>query len=184
MAFKTFEKLSSKIGYGTRILHRTIKEVGAHVVAFNLYPIGLFEVETEPHRHSKQAINPRPLLFVHGVIHNWSAFLSLKRRLTKLGWENLYTFNYGTVHNNVLQMVDLLGEKVDQVMRETGASQIDLVAHSLGGIVARTFMTLGEGRGKIHTLVTLGTPHQGTNLSFFAKGFSRGRYHHPRALHI
>jgi triacylglycerol lipase len=159
---------------GARLFQRTIVEVGASIVALNLYPLGIFEFDTAARKHSRLAINPRPVLFVHGAIHNWSAFVTLKRRLTKQNWENLYTLNYGTVNSNVLQMVDALGEKVDQIMGETGSSQIDIVAHSLGGIVARTFMTLGEGRGKINTLVTLGTPHQGTNLSFFAKGFSRG----------
>jgi triacylglycerol lipase len=174
VTFNPFEKIHQQVSNSARLFKRTIKEVGASVVAINLYPLGIFERGTSARRHSAHSVNPRPILFVHGVVHNWSAFVTLKRGMSKLNWENLYTFNYGTIHNNVLQMVDALGEKVDQILIETGAKQIDLIGHSLGGIVARTFMTLGEGRGKVHTLVTLGTPHQGTNLSFFAKGFSRG----------
>jgi pimeloyl-ACP methyl ester carboxylesterase len=98
----------------------------------------------------------------------------LKRRLEKLGWENIHTVNYSTFHGNVLQMVEELGKRVEEIRKSTGASQIDIIAHSLGGIVSRTYMNLSEGRGKVRKLVTLGTPHQGTQLSFVAKGLSRG----------
>ena len=165
--FKIFKESS-------RFVHRTAKEVGAYTVAFNLYPLGIFERDPLPRHHSQMAVNPRPILFVHGMIHNWSAFVSLKRKMTKLNWENLYTFNYSTLNSNILQMVEALNKKVERVLKETGSNQIDIVAHSLGGIVARTFMTIGDGRGKVKNLVTLGTPHQGTALSFFAKGLSRG----------
>jgi pimeloyl-ACP methyl ester carboxylesterase len=98
----------------------------------------------------------------------------MKRRLEHAGWENVFTMNYTTFHGNILQMVEELGAKIDSVMKKTGAKQIDIVAHSLGGIVARTYMSLGEGRGNVRKLITLGTPHQGTKLSFIAKGLSRG----------
>ena len=119
-------------------------------------------------------LNPRPIVLVHGIIHNRSAFVQLKRRMQKLGWMNVFTINYSTFHGNVLQMVEELAEKVDKVIETTGAVQVDIVAHSLGGIVGRTYMSLGEGRGKVRRLITLGTAHQGTQLSFVAKGLSRG----------
>ena len=170
----TLRKLTETVKLGSKIMRRAAREAGAYAVAVNLYPLGIFERQTVSRRHTKFAVNPRPILFVHGIIHNWSAFYLLKRRMTGLKWENLYTFNYNTIQSGILQMVEDLGRKVDHVLKETGASQIDLVAHSLGGIVSRTYMTLGEGRGKVRNLITLGTPHQGTHLSFFAKGFSRG----------
>jgi triacylglycerol lipase len=167
-------KLSKEIKKGRKILRGTIKELGAHLVAAQLYPLGFFEVGEVPAPHKETARNPRPVLLVHGIIHNRSAFVRLKRRMEKLGWVNIFTLNYSTFHGNVLQMVEELGRKVDMVMRKTDAQQIDIVAHSLGGIVSRTYLTLGEGRGKVRRLVTLGTPHQGTHMSFMAKGLSRG----------
>lgn len=151
-----------------------LHEMGSALMAVQLYPFGVFGKDPTPKRHSKMAINPRPVLLVHGVLHNRSAFISLKRRMEKLGWENIYTINYTTFHGNVLQMVEELGMRISEIMNETGATQIDIVAHSLGGIVSRVFMSLGEGRGKVRRLITLGTPHQGTKLSFLAKGLSRG----------
>jgi hypothetical protein len=168
--------LSSKIKRGSRIVRGTIKEIGAHLVAAQFYPLGFFERGEEPsvHRRRPKGANPRPILLVHGIIHNRSAFVRLKRRMEKRGWVNVFTLNYSTFHGNVLQMVEELSRKVDLVMKRTGATQIDIVAHSLGGIVARTYMSLGEGRGRVRRLVTLGTAHQGTQLSFVVKGLSRG----------
>ncbi len=163
-----------RIKKGSRFVRGTIREIGANLVAAQLYPLGLFEKNEVARKHTKLAINPRPVLLVHGVIHNRSAFVRLKNRMEKQGWENVFTMNYSTFHGNILQMVEELGRKIELVMKKTGAKQIDIVAHSLGGIVSRAYMSLGEGRGKVKRLVTLGTPHQGTHLSFFAKGLSRG----------
>jgi triacylglycerol lipase len=67
-------------------------------------------------------------------------------------------------------MVQQLSERVEQICQETRSEQIDIVAHSLGGIVSRYYMSLGEGRGRVKHLVTLGTPHRGTDLSVLLKG--------------
>ncbi len=167
--------IGQKIKRGKRIIHGTLRELGANLVAAQLYPLGLFqERKVVAHKHSKLAKNPRPIILVHGIIHNRSAFIRLKRKMEKQGWENIFTLNYSTFHGNILQMVEELSRKVEMVMKKTGASQVDILAHSLGGIVARTFMTLGEGRNVVRRLVTLGTPHQGTQLSFMVKGLSRG----------
>lgn len=155
-------------------MNNALREVGATLVAANLYPFGLFGTDEALKKHSKLAHNPRPIVLVHGIIHNRSAFLTLQNRMRKLGWENIYTINYSTFHGNILQMVEELSERVNSVLAKTGAKQVDIVAHSLGGLVSRTYMSLGDGRGKVSRLVTLGTPHQGTRLNFFAKGLSRG----------
>jgi triacylglycerol lipase len=159
---------------GAYVLNGTIREIKANFIAVQLYPFGMFERDPQPRVHSKQCTNPCPVILVHGIIHNRSAFVSYRRKMARLGWENIYTINYSTFNGNVLAMVEQLSRKVDAILKDTGAKQIDIVAHSLGGIVARTFMSLGEGRGKVRKLVTLGTPHQGTHLSFIAKGLSRG----------
>ncbi|MDZ4676025.1 MAG: hypothetical protein SGI74_00830 [Oligoflexia bacterium] len=159
---------------GSYFLGACAREVGANVMAANLYPFGFFNAALKAQKHSTLAVNPRPIILVHGIIHNRSAFVYLKLRMQKLGWENIYPLNYSTFHGNVFYMVEQLAEKVNEVMRVTGCDQVDIVAHSLGGIVSRTYMSLGEGRGRVKRLITLGTAHQGTALSFLAKGLSRG----------
>lgn len=44
--------------------------------------------------------------------------------------------------------------------------KIDIVAHSMGGIIARLYIQEFGGSARVHTLVTLGTPHRGSILLF------------------
>jgi pimeloyl-ACP methyl ester carboxylesterase len=49
---------------------------------------------------------------------------------------------------------------------EQGATQVDIVAHSFGGLLIRAYIKK-YGIGPIHRIVTLGTPHQGTSIASF-----------------
>ena len=48
----------------------------------------------------------------------------------------------------------------------TGAQQVHVVGHSLGGLVARYHVQRLSGDARVHTLVALGTPHQGTMAAY------------------
>ena len=153
----------------THLTKASLREVGANLLAVNLYMLGVLSERKPGYPHPQHAQNPRPILLVHGIIHNRSAFFSLKNKLEDSGFHNIYTINYTTRHGSLTKMVGDLAQRVEQILEETQAKQIDIVAHSLGGLVSRYYMSLGEGRGKVKNLVTLGTPHQGTMLSSILK---------------
>ena len=52
-------------------------------------------------------------------------------------------------------------------MATTGYDRIHVVGHSLGGLVARYYVQRLGGDARVHTLVTLGTPHSGTVPAYF-----------------
>jgi triacylglycerol esterase/lipase EstA (alpha/beta hydrolase family) len=68
---------------------------------------------------------------------------------------------------------------VREILREyryflIAASQVDIIAHSMGGLMARGFVQQPDYKGKenymkgsIHRLITTGTPHFGAPLSEF-----------------
>jgi murein DD-endopeptidase MepM/ murein hydrolase activator NlpD len=62
-----------------------------------------------------------------------------------------------------------LATLLEDVTRVAPGVPIDVVAHSQGGVVARLALADGERRGalpaSVHTLVTLGSPHQGANAA-------------------
>ncbi len=58
---------------------------------------------------------------------------------------------------------------VEALRAATGAGQVAIVAHSMGGLVARAWMR-AHGSARVARLVTLGTPHQGTALARFGLG--------------
>jgi triacylglycerol esterase/lipase EstA (alpha/beta hydrolase family) len=58
---------------------------------------------------------------------------------------------------------------VDALCAATGAPQVTIVAHSMGGLVARAWMR-AHGHARVARLVTLGTPHHGTALARLGLG--------------
>lgn len=68
--------------------------------------------------------------------------------------------------------VTQLGEALAVRLRAAAGSRVAIVAHSLGGLIARAALAL-EGTGRVERLVLLGTPHCG---SFAAVQALRGTY--------
>ncbi|MDJ0340564.1 alpha/beta fold hydrolase [Streptomyces sp. H10-C2] len=104
----------------------------------------------------------RPVLLLHGFVDNRSVFTLLRRSLRKHGWTHVQALNYSPLSCDVRTAAALLGRHVEQVCRQTGQRQVDIVGHSLGGLIARYYVQRLGGDARVRTLVTLGTPHSGT----------------------
>lgn len=55
-----------------------------------------------------------------------------------------------------------VAKAVDRLLEKTGATRVDYVAHSMGGLAARYYIRHLGGKSKIRRLVTIATPHAGT----------------------
>ena len=101
-----------------------------------------------------------PVVFVHGYMQNRVNFLGLARALTRAHVGPLYGFNYPFT-SDIVESAKRLARFVEVVCRETGKSQVDLVAHSLGGLVALEYMHSDEGRAIVRRCITVASPHAG-----------------------
>jgi triacylglycerol esterase/lipase EstA (alpha/beta hydrolase family) len=129
----------------------------------NLYPFGL-KKEKNPSLLSYQN-HKRPILLIHGIFHNHSAFFKIKRELLRHGWDKIYTINLSTYSQGIEDLAVLTEKKIDAILEQTNADKVDIIAHSLGGIIARYYIQILTGHQKVKHCITLGTPHQGTLLS-------------------
>jgi pimeloyl-ACP methyl ester carboxylesterase len=116
------------------------------------------------------ASGPRPIIAVHGYAMNRVNFLPLARRLGRAGLGPIAGFEYWSL-GKVSSAARRLGRFVDRVLDETGAEEVDLIGHSMGGIVSRYFVALGGGADRVAKLITIGSPHRGADLS--GVGFGR-----------
>lgn len=73
--------------------------------------------------------------------------------------ENLFCFSYDWRKDNAYN-AELLSEFIDSVLNWTGANHVNLVGHSMGGIVAKTFIKMFDN-SRVEKLVFIGTPHLG-----------------------
>jgi triacylglycerol esterase/lipase EstA (alpha/beta hydrolase family) len=65
--------------------------------------------------------------------------------------------------------VPLVQRACASLCTKTNASKVIIVAHSMGGLVARAYLA-AHGPGQVAHVFTLGTPHHGTSLASFGLG--------------
>ncbi len=118
----------------------------------------------EPNRETEAE---RPVLLLHGWFHNRTGFAQMARRLRGAGRRHVFAIDMPTVTTTVQRMAQILDDKVDHVCALTGAKHVDMVAHSLGGLIARWWLHHEGGAKRLKHLVTLGAPHKGTALAAF-----------------
>ncbi len=65
----------------------------------------------------------------------------------------------GDSFSEIPEHAEKLAEVIDKIKDCTGAKQVDIVAHSMGGVVSRDYIQ--EHEGNVRKLVMLGTPNKG-----------------------
>jgi triacylglycerol esterase/lipase EstA (alpha/beta hydrolase family) len=67
------------------------------------------------------------------------------------------------------EYVPMVQRAAETLCADSGAPRLIIVAHSMGGLVARAYLR-AHGTARIARLITLGTPHHGTSLASFGLG--------------
>ncbi|WP_328480158.1 alpha/beta fold hydrolase [Streptomyces sp. NBC_00377] len=108
---------------------------------------------------------PPPVVLLHGFIDNRSVFVLLRRSLAQHGRHRMESLNYSPLTCDIRTAAELLGRHIEEICERTGSPQVDVVGHSLGGLIARYYVQRLGGDGRVRILVTLGTPHSGTRVA-------------------
>jgi uncharacterized protein (TIGR02145 family) len=103
------------------------------------------------------------LIMVHGWISSpssaWKGFLTkIKPKIECAGYTQYLTFGYNSslsIDENSILLANLLQTKMN------GAT-VDIVGHSMGGLVTRSAIENHGCSGIVRNLITLGTPHLGS----------------------
>ncbi len=104
-----------------------------------------------------------PLLLVHGYGCSRGVWWWLRRRFEAAG-HTVASVSMTPPYTNIGKLVPQLNRRIEEVCRATGADQVILVAHSMGGLVCRSYLARHGGR-RVEKLVTLASPHAGTELA-------------------
>jgi hypothetical protein len=106
-----------------------------------------------------------PVVLLHGFIDNRSVFVLLRRSLAQHGRQRVESLNYSPLTCDIRTAAELLGRHIEEICERTGSKRVDVVGHSLGGLIARYYVQRLGGDLRVRTLVTLGTPHAGTRVA-------------------
>ena len=104
-----------------------------------------------------EAPQPTPVVLVHGLFSRPGHFRFLHRFLVARGFQNFAAFSYAPRVDHE-QLAGRLGRMIEAVCEVTGAAEVDVVGHSLGGLIARHLVDSGGSR-RVRRLVTLGAPY-------------------------
>ena len=150
-------------------------ELGAYILIYTLYqPFEGLLMGTEKPQPSPQG--RLPVLLLHGYVCNRGFLLPLRRYLRAHGI-HAYSHNLEPVYAGIDSYADGLARHIEKILTDTGAEKLVILAHSMGGLVARAYLRK-HGSRHVAKLITLGTPHQGTVMARLGAG-ENGRHMVP-----
>ncbi len=126
---------------------------------------------TLPEEHPTET----PIVFVHGYLHNRSAWLRYFKWFKKDGLKHLWTMDLKGKFSGIETYAAQLSDGIDKLLRKYNVDRVDIVAHSMGGLVSRYYVQKLGGSARVRKLVTLGTPHNGTKVAVFVIGKARSQ---------
>ncbi|MDG9715433.1 triacylglycerol lipase [Streptomyces sp. DH24] len=107
-----------------------------------------------------------PVLFVHGYNGAGSNWNTMADRFRADGWpsSHLDQWTYDSRQSNGVTAQQLSAE-VDRLLAATGATEVDIVTHSMGGLSSRHYLKNFDGTSKVDAWVSLGGPNHGTDTA-------------------
>jgi len=155
----------------------------ANGVAQNTRTVQAFNANNELIGQSNPLnVNPRPVVMVHGFISNaetWLPYSSSNGFLVPLGITGFAVgdgqvpgklntgdmFNPVGRTNSIAQNAEILGQYISGVKQKTGAEMIDLVVHSMGGMISRYYIDRVMQDRDVAQLIMLGSPMGGSDCA-------------------
>ncbi|MEC4816529.1 MAG: caspase family protein [Scytonema sp. PMC 1069.18] len=125
---------------------------------------------------TKVAQAQKILLYIHGIIGDTESLVTSvqQAKLTENGqqktlrdkYDLVLAFDYENLNTTIEENAKLLKQRLEEVGLVTNhGKQLDIVAHSMGGLISRTFIEKEGGNQIVQHLVMLGTPNAGSPWS-------------------
>jgi triacylglycerol lipase len=154
-------KLPRPLAVVANVIHAFITEVFSIIVMSACYFVDMQKRNPKAEEINK---DQQPILLIHGLYHNSSAWIEFKNRLNVNGLQNVFTINLGNTFGSIDEHVEKVKSMVDHISQLTGRKDITLIGHSMGGLVASKF-ALNAEETEVTDIVTIGSPLGGTCIA-------------------
>lgn len=117
-------------------------------------------------RHDDFAQADQTVLLLHGFFQTRQVWQVMEDRLRADGY-GVFSFDLGGLfwrlnNRSIEEQARMIGDKLDGICSRYGVERFHIVGHSMGGLIARTYIQHQGGDRRVKSLITLGTPHHGT----------------------
>jgi triacylglycerol lipase len=103
-----------------------------------------------------------PVLLIHGYLATRGSLALLERRLNDQG-HLVLSYRLGLLHTaDIAKSAAFIAKKIERIAAQTGLHRMDIVGHSMGGLVALFYLKRLGGSRRVRRLVMLGSPVAGT----------------------
>ncbi|HAT31999.1 MAG TPA: lipase [Janthinobacterium sp.] len=120
-----------------------------------------------------------PVLLIHGYVCNRGYWSGLSRLLARAGI-SYAALDLEPPGADLDDYVPLVRRALEELCAASGSAQAIIVAHSMGGLVARAYLR-AHGAARVARLISVGTPHHGTGLARMAPGRNAWQMRHGGA---
>jgi pimeloyl-ACP methyl ester carboxylesterase len=115
---------------------------------------------------------PAPVLLVHGFYSNPEVWAHMEAFLKNNGYKDkdIFTINLAPATGDIKEYAARLSQEIYDIRDpnhdgEYEIDRVDLVTHSMGGLVSRWYTTYGY-RNDVRKLIMIGTPNHGSELLY------------------
>lgn len=128
----------------------------------------------------------RPLIFMHGIFgclymptplgkawgfgpasYIYEPFIENLKTLGYVEGKNLFICYYEW-WKNIPDVINTVMSKINEAKIKTGADKVDILCHSMGGLVGRSYIQSSFYRGDVSKLIFLSSPHFGSVNAYYA----------------
>ncbi len=135
------------------LLPAVVRETVLSLLVLLLWPLG---------RRDAAATDRRAVVLVHGFATSPVSLWLLARRLERDGWA-VSVPRLGPWWSDLEAAADRIAQHIDRLRLRADVTGLVVVAHGLGGLAMRLLLGREGRHARVRLLVTLGTPHGGTD---------------------
>ena len=112
------------------------------------------------------------VLLVPGWSDRKTVLRPLERHLLAAGWPRTHVraLGFRDRFGGNVEHAHEIADAVDALRADTRSEHVAVVAHSMGGLALRWYLTRLDGARRVRQAIFLATPHQGTWLAWLALG--------------
>ena len=152
------------------ILRGFLSSILSQIIVISSFPLAFVKSLWQP-TLSDNTSSP-PVILIHGLYHNASAWIFYRRWLRRAGYQRVYLFNYNSLKSTFWEISSQLDKWMLETARSFPGEAVLMIGHSLGGVLAKVYAGRKDGdqRLAVRAVVTLGSPHKGSRMVVFGIG--------------